>query len=102
LNAPRALAVAWEVARSRELAPAERRALLAGFDAVLGLDLARALPRGERRESDPRIDALVAAREAARKRRDFAEADRLREALAAEGIALEDTPAGPRWRRVRA
>jgi cysteinyl-tRNA synthetase len=101
LNAPRALAVAWEVARSRELSAAERRALLAGFDAVLGLDLARALPRGERRESDPRIDALVAAREDARRRRDFAEADRLRGELAAEGVAVEDTPAGPRWRRVR-
>ncbi|HZO09438.1 MAG TPA: DALR domain-containing protein, partial [Myxococcota bacterium] len=99
LNAPRALAVAWEVARHRELAPADRRALLDGFDAVLGLDLARALPRAERRESDPRIDALVAEREAARRRRDFAAADRIRGELAAQGIALEDTPTGPRWRR---
>ena len=44
----------------------------------------------------------VAAREAARARRDWAEADRLRDALAAEGIRLEDTPAGTRWRRGRA
>jgi cysteinyl-tRNA synthetase len=101
LNAPRALAVAWEVARSRELPPADRAGLLRGFDAVLGLELGTALPRAERRESDPRIDALVAEREAARRRRDFAAADRLREALAAEGIAVEDTPAGPRWRRER-
>jgi len=101
LNAPRALAVAWEAARSRELGPAERNALLGDFDAILGLDLGRALPRAERRESDPRVDALVAEREAARRRRDFAAADRLREVLAAEGISLEDTPAGPRWRRVR-
>jgi cysteinyl-tRNA synthetase len=41
----------------------------------------------------------VAAREAARKRRDFAEADRLRDALAAEGVVVEDTAQGPRWRR---
>jgi len=101
LNAPRALAVAWEVARSRELGPEERRALLRDFDAILGLELDAALPRAERRESDPRIDALVAEREAARRRRDFCEADRLRDALAAEGIVLEDTPAGPRWRRAR-
>ncbi len=101
LNAPRALAVAWEVARSRELAPADRAALLRGFDAVLGLELGAAIPRAERRESDPRVDALVAEREAARRRRDFAAADRLRDVLAAEGICVEDTPAGPRWRRVR-
>jgi len=99
LNAPRALAVAWEAARSRELAAEERAALLRDFDAILGLDLGTALPRAERSESDPRIDGLVAQREAARGRRDFAEADRIRDALAAEGVSLEDTPAGPRWRR---
>ncbi len=99
LNAPRALAVAWEVARSAELGPAQRRALLLEFDCFLGLGLATEAPRAAVRESDPRIDALVAEREAARKRRDFAAADRVRDALAGEGIVIEDTPAGPRWRR---
>lgn len=99
LNAPRALAAAWEVARSSELAPAERRALLLEFDAVLGLDLENALPARARQESDPRVDALLAEREAARRRRDFATADRIRTDLEAEGIAIEDTPDGPRWRR---
>jgi cysteinyl-tRNA synthetase len=99
LNAPRALAVAWEVARSRKLTAAERGTLLRDFDDVLGLDLAGAVPRAERSESDPAIDARVALREAARRRRDFAAADRIRDDLAAEGISLEDTPAGPRWRR---
>jgi cysteinyl-tRNA synthetase len=69
------------------------------FDAFLGLDLQGAIPRSRTAESDPRIDALVADREAARARRDFAESDRIRDALAAEGVALEDTPDGPRWRR---
>lgn len=99
LNAPRALAVAWEVARGSELAPAERRALLLEFDTFLGLDLAGGVPAASPVESDPRIDGLVAEREAARKRRDFAGADRIRDALAAEGVTIEDTPAGPRWRR---
>ncbi len=99
LNAPRALAVTWEAVRSLELAPAERWTLLAEFDAVLGLDLVRALPRTQLQESDPRIDAQVADRERARRDRDFAEADRIRDALAAEGITLEDTQDGPRWRR---
>jgi cysteinyl-tRNA synthetase len=99
LNAPRALAVAWEAARSAELAPAERWALLSEFDRVLGLDLAQALPRAQVQERDPLIQARVAERDAARARRDFAEADRIRDELVAEGITLEDTPDGTRWRR---
>ncbi len=99
LNAPRALAVTWEVVRSQGLGSAERWALLREFDAFLGLDLQAATPRSQAVESDPRIDALVAEREAARARRDFAESDRIRDALAAEGITIEDTPDGSRWRR---
>jgi cysteinyl-tRNA synthetase len=99
LNAPRALAVTWEAARSEGLCAAERWALLSEFDAFLGLDLQAATPRSQTAESDPRIDALVAEREAARARRDFAESDRIRDLLADEGVAIEDTPGGPRWRR---
>lgn len=103
LNAPRALAVATEVARHEDLAPPERHALLEGFDAWLGLGLLAEPPPGELEdapaEEDPRIDALLAEREEARRRRDFASADRIRDELAAEGVAIEDTPQGPRWRR---
>jgi cysteinyl-tRNA synthetase len=99
LNAPRALAVAIEMLRDAGLAPADQRALLTEFDAFLGLALLSAELPAAAQESDPRIDALVAEREAARQRRDFREADRIRDVLAAEGVAIEDTPQGPRWKR---
>jgi cysteinyl-tRNA synthetase len=48
---------------------------------------------------DGEIESLIAARNAARKARNFAESDRLRDELVSRGILLEDTPAGTRWRR---
>jgi cysteinyl-tRNA synthetase len=99
LNAPQALALAWEVARSQELAVADRRDLLLGFDAILGLDLATGVPRCEEFDTDPRIDALLLEREEARKRKDWATADRIRDEFVAEGVEVVDTPEGPRWRR---
>jgi cysteinyl-tRNA synthetase len=48
---------------------------------------------------DAEIEDMIAARNAARKARNFAESDRIRDALLAHGITLEDTPGGTRWRR---
>ena len=45
------------------------------------------------------IEARIAARIEAKKAKNFAEADRIRAELLAEGVALEDTPQGTIWRR---
>ena len=48
---------------------------------------------------DAEIDALIAERAAAKKARQFAEADRIRSELAARGVVLEDSASGTTWRR---
>ncbi len=99
LNAPRALAVAWDVVHDSTLSSVERKTLLCEFDCVLGLDLATAVLEEKPQEHNPRIDELVQAREAARKAKNWAEADRIRDALLRDGIEIVDTPEGPRWKR---
>jgi len=49
--------------------------------------------------SDAEIEAMIAARNEARKSKDFAEADRIRDDLAEQGVILEDKPEGTIWRR---
>ena len=49
--------------------------------------------------SDEQVDALVAERTTAKKRRDFARADQIRNELAEKGIVIEDSKDGVRWKR---
>ena len=91
LNAPRALALAWEVLRG-DLGPAVKRATLARFDDVFGLGLAAWEPADEAAPAP--IAALAEARADARRARNWAEADRLRAALHTAGWEIEDKPDG--------
>jgi cysteinyl-tRNA synthetase len=79
-------------------------AALADVDRVLAvLDPAAWREKGEgdaaEAAEDAEISRLVAERDEARRRRDFATSDRLRDELAGRGIVLEDTPQGTRWKR---
>jgi cysteinyl-tRNA synthetase len=69
---------------------------------VLALDPVEQWPGGGGGELTPVVDALVAlaveARAAAKQRKDYAQADALRDRLAAAGVVLEDTADGVRWR----
>ena len=53
----------------------------------------------EQAENDDEIKAMVAQRDEARKNKNWAESDRLRDELQAKGIIIEDTPQGTRWHR---
>jgi cysteinyl-tRNA synthetase len=99
LNTPAALAAIAGVEQDRE-------ALLGALSFLglpsLGRERSRSASetRGGGDDSDAaRIDALVAERFAARAARNWAESDRIRDALAVEGIVLEDGPGGTVWRR---
>ncbi|WP_186828163.1 MULTISPECIES: cysteine--tRNA ligase [Pseudoxanthomonas] len=107
LNTPLALAELARIAgEARKATDAGERARLKSelLGAGLALGLLQQAPeawfnRGASGEDDARIQALVDERSAAKKARDFARADAIRDQLAAEGILLEDTPQGPRWKR---
>ena len=79
-----------------------KRALIGDFDQVLSLDLlkkAEALSAPSQDADAARIEALLSQRTQAKKEKNWAEADRIRDELKAEGIIIEDTPQGPKWHR---
>ena len=98
LGTPKALAELYRF--MLELSPGMRyddedfEELLGGLDALLGLDM-----KG-RADSTDEVKALLAERQAAREVRDYAQSDTLRNKLRKRGYDVDDTPNGPRWRRI--
>lgn len=92
LDTPRALALAWEVAKDQSLSLADRTATLLDFDKVLGLGLelrkVEIIPES--------IQALASLREIARKEKDWKRSDELRDLILKEGYTVLDTPTGQR------
>lgn len=107
LNTPAALAelarIAGEARKAESpIARASLKAELLGGGLLLGLlqqSPAAWFGRGGAEGDDARIQALVDERNAAKASRDFLRADAIRKQLAEEGVLLEDTAQGVRWRR---
>ena len=118
LNTARALAAAFDLVRDVNIAidkgtfqqgdVSEVQKFLDGFDRVFAVlkdndaEKLRALGYGgeDAPSADSEIEALVAERQTARQKRDFAASDRIRKELAERGIILEDSKdGGVRWKR---
>ncbi len=104
-NTPEAVAVLFELAnevnRSGSAADASLLKSLAGRLGLLQRDPAAFLQAGPAQGdwTPERIEAAIAARTAAKKSKQFAEADRIRDELKAAGVVLEDGASGTTWRR---
>ena len=105
LNTSLAVTAIYDVLKAKTN-DATKLAALKDFDRVLGLNLIEAAKKyrdaqpKEEYGSDPEIDALVAARAEAKKAKNWAEADRIRDELKARGIEIIDTPQGAKWKRI--
>ncbi len=98
LGVPQALATLWTMLRDDSVSDADKLAAAFRIDEVFGLDLARTSAPAEN-ELEKEYRDMIAEREAARERKDYARADQLRERLAEHGIMIEDTQEGTRWTR---
>ena len=109
LNAAAALAAVFTLVKTVNVAIEEGRlgagekesvlAALAGADRVFGVFDPAAWKEADGAGDDAEIERLVHERQEARRRRDFAAADRLRDELGERGVLIEDTPQGARWKR---
>ena len=106
LNTSLAITALYDVLKAKTN-DATKLYALGDFDKVLSLNLLEAAKtlrekqaQEEKANADPEIDALVQARTEAKKAKNFAEADRIRDQLKAMGVEIIDTPQGTKWRKV--
>jgi cysteinyl-tRNA synthetase len=99
LNVPQALSAFWELIKEEQIPPQQKLGGLLEMDRVLALGIASAEPEQLDPQFKAQVQALIDQREQARRVKDYARADEIRNQLQEMGVALEDTPAGPRWKK---
>ena len=92
LNAPRALAVVWDLVKDPAVAPAAKKQALLKFDRVLGLGLAQ--PKVKKQSIPAEVTRLAEQRRQLRAAKEWAKADDLRQEIERRGFTVEDTAAG--------
>lgn len=100
LNVPKCLADLWGVVKDDELEPREQLSVISQMDRLFALDLLEGEASTDTSLLEDDIRALVEERSEARRNRNFARADEIRDMLAGRGIILEDTPDGTRWKKL--
>ncbi len=101
LNMPLALSVVFDFMRyaNSEGAGKEAHKLMLDFDRVLGLRLGECGEWRRAEDAEPEIRELILDREYCRERKDWKEADNIRDRLNAMGITVEDSRDGPLWKK---
>ena len=102
LNSSMAITVLYDVLKS-EITDAAKYALIKDFDQVLSLNLTSAYAAKEEESAvDEELEAYILSRieerKAAKKQKDYAKADAIRQELLEQGIVLEDTREGVKWK----
>ncbi len=93
LNTSQAIALVWELVKNNDAESADKKTTLVHFDQVLGLQLTEWAPAATAAIPHD-ITALAQTRQDARKAKDWAAADAARDAIAAKGYEVVDTPDG--------
>ncbi|KKS56183.1 MAG: Cysteine-tRNA ligase, partial [Parcubacteria group bacterium GW2011_GWA2_42_35] len=90
LNAPKALAILWQVLKDKNLSTGNKQKLIFKFDEVLGLGLNKIRPK----KAPASILKLIKEREKLRREKKWQEADGIRQKIQQKGWKIEDTEKG--------